>query len=160
MLDTISLICIKNLIRDQSMCIHFKFKYQLKRRFIAVLGVSWGGRLNQNSTIFVSWRVHFLGYLSEWCSRVTYESSCLVRLPQPAVSQTTPQKARYLEKKSTTYFHCDSIWNKIIRTPKMCHFWNPSEGKLRLYHGEPPCCLLLPFLTTMLLYKKFCHFLF
>lgn len=44
-LDTISLTGIKNLTRDQSMCTHFKFKYQLKTRLIAVSGLSWGGRL-------------------------------------------------------------------------------------------------------------------
>lgn len=100
MLDTISLISIKNLIRDQSMCIHIKLKHQLKTKLIAVSG----GRLNQHSTIFVSERVHFLEDLLKPCSQVTYESSCLFRLPELAIFQTAPQKAHYFEKKSITFF--------------------------------------------------------
>lgn len=143
------------------MCVHIKLKHQLKTKLIAVSGFSWGGRLNQNSTIFVSWRVHFLRDWLEQCSQVTYESSCLVRLPDLVIFQTAPQKAHYFERKSITFFSqkwLNTTW--IIKMPKMWHFWNPCEGILRLYYREFSCCFLLSFLTTMLLCKEFCDFLF
>lgn len=111
MLDTISLISIKNLIRDQSMYVLFKLKYQLKRRLIAVSGFSWGGRLNQNSTIFVS----ILRDLLDQCSQVTYKSRCLVRLPQLVIFQ----KAPYFEKKKPDFFSTEVIQYEL----KLSELW-------------------------------------